>query len=96
MNSNQLIGHPMSGDKENEVLAPAIFHAPTKEHYHARTGFVQCLITRVGKNMYHFAFQVDGTETVSIIGHKLSKICISRQKPPASYHNLGSTLIRQS
>ncbi|KAL7484977.1 hypothetical protein ACHAW6_010579 [Cyclotella cf. meneghiniana] len=75
MNNNQLIGHPMWGDKENEnntVLAPAIFNAPTKEHYHARTGFVQCLITRVGKNKYHLAFQVDETETVSIIGHKLT------------------------
>eukprot|EP00804_Cyclotella_cryptica_P028994 CCRYP_012412-RA/>CCRYP_012412-RA protein AED:0.04 eAED:-0.02 QI:0/0/0/1/1/1/2/0/335 len=73
-NNNKRIGYPMSGDKENEngkVLVPSIFHAPTKEHYHIATGFVQCLITRVGKNVYHFAFQIDGTEAVSMIGHKL-------------------------
>jgi hypothetical protein len=74
--SNQRIGHPMTGEQENEtnkVIAASTFDVPTKENYHPSSGFVHCLVTRVGSSLYHFAIQVGSEETVSLIGHKLSK-----------------------
>jgi hypothetical protein len=67
---SQRIGHPLL---QQNITPPAIFDAPTKENYH--NGFVQCLVTRVG-NLYHFSHQVGGTEEVSMIGSKLSKIIL--------------------
>ena len=73
MNSNQRIGHPLSGNQRVDLPVPAIFDVPSKEHCSSITGFVQCLVTRVGNNLYHFSHQVGGTETISIIGLKQSK-----------------------
>lgn len=69
--NNQRIGHPQE-NLTNKVLIPGIFDVPSEQHYHPSTGFVQCVVTRVGNNLYHFSHQGSGTvEIVSIIGSKL-------------------------
>lgn len=76
MNANQRIGHPSSGfnNQNAHLKKPGIFEAPKSEHLNPATGFANCVVTRVGsKNLYHFSYQVGGTETVSMIGNKLSK-----------------------
>lgn len=76
MSANQRIGHPSSGLRiQNAHLKkPGIFEVPKSEHLNAASGFVNCLVTRVGsKNLYHFSHQAGGSETVSMIGNKLSK-----------------------
>ena len=67
----RLIGHPQE-NLTNKILIPGPLDIPSDQHYNPSTGFVQCVVTRVGKNLYHFSHQVSGsTETVSIIGTKL-------------------------
>jgi hypothetical protein len=76
MNANQRIGHPSSGlhNQNAHLKKPGIFEVPKSEHLNPATGFANCVVTRVGsKNLYHFSHQVGGTETVSMIGNKLSK-----------------------
>jgi hypothetical protein len=76
MSANQRIGHPSSGlrNQNAHLKKPGLFEVPKSEHLNVASGFVNCLITRVGsKNLYHFSHQVGGSETVSMIGNKLSK-----------------------
>jgi hypothetical protein len=76
MNANQRLGHPSSGlhNQNAHLKKPDIFEVPKSEHLNPATGFANCVVTRVGsKNLYHFSHQVGGTETVSMIGNKLSK-----------------------
>lgn len=73
MNANQRIGLPLTGDTI-KIPVPGNFDVPTSEHYHPATGFVQCLVTRVGNNLYHFSHQNGKIETVCMIGSKLSKL----------------------
>lgn len=72
MSANQRIGHPLSGDSL-KIPHPSNFEVPTQENYHPVTGFVQCLVTRVGNNLYHFSHQDGKNEPVFMIGSKLSK-----------------------